>query len=356
MLAIYNYTFTRSSTDDVWDSYYRAMLSAKDIINLAGTQSPHYAGIAKVITAFSLGTLTSHYGDIPYTEALRASEGIVQPKFDSQESIYAAIQSLLDQAIADFGADNIGLEPSNDDVIYQGDISAWVAAAHALKARYYLHTAKVRPSNYALAISSANNAKTAGFRTFKITFAGSSSTSNAPWYQWREQRDDIIPNPIFLEFLDAKADPRKGIYFAADEESFGEYLQGPTGPVVLMYPSELDFIIAEAAVQGGDNGLASTALNAAVAASYTETGATGTYTAPVTVTLQDVIEQKYMASFLIPEAFVDWRRTGFPAITPIAGSGVPRKYPYPQKEQNYNGANLPAEASIPYLTRMWIDP
>jgi hypothetical protein len=63
-----------------------------------------------------------------------------------------------------------------------------------------------------------------------------------------------------------------------------------------------------------------------------------------------------MASFLIPEAFVDWRRTGFPAITPIAGSGVPRKYPYPQKEQNYNGANLPAEASIPYLTRMWIDP
>lgn len=51
------------------------------------------------------------------------------------------------------------------------------------------------------------------------------------------------------------------------------------------------------------------------------------------------------------EAWVDWRRTGFPvlkAASPNRTSNViPRRLPYPQIEINVNGASLQAGPGIP---------
>ena len=48
--------------------------------------SNHYTGIAKVMTAFALGTLTDIYGDIPWSEAFNTDNET--PAYDSQEFIY----------------------------------------------------------------------------------------------------------------------------------------------------------------------------------------------------------------------------------------------------------------------------
>jgi len=359
-LNIYSYTFTRPDTDDPWDNLYRVLLSSRDMIKFAGSTAPYYAGIAKVLTANTLGTLSSLYGDIPYSEAVKGDDGKTQPKYDSQQSIYASIQALLDAAIVDFTATNTGLKPGADDIIFGGDMVAWNATALALKARYYLHTAKVDPAAYANAKASAQAAIDAGFTTYKITFAGSSATSEAPWYQWRTQRDDIIPNVLMFDKMKAIADPRLSEYFDVTtaggfNEGFGSYLQSEQGPVVMMYPSELQFILAEANLGLLDAATAETNLVAAVNASYSEIGVTGSYSVSG-VTLESVMEQKYYSTYLSPESLIDWRRTGFPAIVPVDGNAVPRKYPYPVKEKNYNGANVPVENTVPFLTRMYIDP
>lgn len=359
-LTIYNYTFQRSDTDDPWDNLYRAMLNCRDIINLAGITSPYYSGVAKVLMANSLGSLTSMYGDVPFSEALKGDKQIIQPKFDNQEQIYVTIQTLLSEAITELGTPNTGAAPGVDDIIFNGNRSRWIATAHALKARYYLHTAKRNASAYTDAIASAQAALTATFPGFKLTFDGTSATTQAPWYQWRTQRDDIIPNAFMFNKMNAIADPRIPRYFGVTTAGgfngrFGTYLQGTTGPVVMMYPSELYFILAESYLAQGNNADAETNLVMGVNTSYSEVGVTGTFTT-AGVDLQTIMEQKYYSTYLIPESLVDWRRTGFPVLSPVSGTAVPRRYPYPQKEKNYNGGNVPDEGTIPYLFRMWIDP
>jgi hypothetical protein len=58
------------------------------------------------------------------------------------------------------------------------------------------------------------------------------------------------------------------------------------------------------------------------------------------LTLNLIMTQKHLALFMEPELFNDWRRTGFPALTPNAGSQIPRRFPYPQQELNLN-SNTP---------------
>ena len=65
--------------------------------------------------------------------------------------------------------------------------------------------------------------------------------------------------------------------------------------------------------------------------------------------LQVIMEQKYIAMFSTIESWTDFRRTGYPALTPTEGGDhnqnpggeIPRRLPYPQTERLYN-ANFPA--------------
>jgi hypothetical protein len=76
----------------------------------------------------------------------------------------------------------------------------------------------------------------------------------------------------------------------------------------------------------------------------TETGAT--------ITLQKIIEQKYLAMYSTVVPFDDYRRTGFPVLTPVPGAGpIPARFPYPQTEVSYN-TNCPSV--IDSNQKLWI--
>lgn len=364
-LVINNYTFLRSDTDDPWDNMYRSLYSCNEIISKASTTSPHYSGVAKVLMSYTLGTLTSHYGDIPFTEALKGESGKAQPKFDTQESIYNQIQVLLDQAINDLSASNSILSPGSDDVLYGGDLEKWKKVAYALKARYHLHTSKVLPSSLNSIITELDSAGlySNGYSDFSIKFTGASATSQAPWYQFNDQRATIIPNFVLLDTLLKYNDTRRNIYMDLTTANginwFGSYLMGAGDLVNMIGKTELYFISAETKFKLGDLVGAAADLNSGIAASFSETGATFSFPIVFTsanITLNSIMTQKWAALWLNPEAFIDWRRTGFPAILPTNGVAIPRKYPYPQKEVNYNSINIPDEGVTPYLKRMWIDP
>jgi hypothetical protein len=70
--------------------------------------------------------------------------------------------------------------------------------------------------------------------------------------------------------------------------------------------------------------------------------------------LEMIMQEKKIADFLSVENFNDWRRTGFPKLSPVpnAISAIPRRMIYPQSEINTN----PQPQQSALLTdRVWWD-
>jgi hypothetical protein len=93
----------------------------------------------------------------------------------------------------------------------------------------------------------------------------------------------------------------------------------------------------------------------------------GTLTGTAAQQLQQLIEEKYVANFLVTgEPYSDWRRTGYPALSnvpaalnPGNGGVIPRVLPYPQQETDANPNLKPlqdaraASLSAPAVRVFW---
>jgi hypothetical protein len=86
-----------------------------------------------------------------------------------------------------------------------------------------------------------------------------------------------------------------------------------------------------------------------------------TLTGDFNADLETIMKQKYIAMFASIESWTDYRRTGFPNLTPNEGGDhnqnpggdIPRRLPYCQTERLYN-PNLPSP--LPNLQdRFWWD-
>lgn len=127
-----------------------------------------------------------------------------------------------------------------------------------------------------------------------------------------------------------------------------------TAPVQMLTFAEYNFIRAEMALRYNGPGNAQEFFQRGITASFTDVGlaaqaaayiaARGTLSGSPEVQLQQIIEEKYVANFMVPlEPWNDWRRTGYPALSRIptgANPGnqgrVPRALPYPQQEVDAN--------------------
>src|SRR6476469_6789114 len=87
----------------------------------------HTSAVLKIHEAFMFGMAASIWGDLPYSQAGGGAENPQSP-VDSQEAIYAAVQTLLDQAVTGLAA---GASPSDQalladrDMSFGGDAAAW---------------------------------------------------------------------------------------------------------------------------------------------------------------------------------------------------------------------------------------
>lgn len=122
-----------------WDGLYTA-ISNLDVIIKQGTAETRYtyAGIAKILKAYTFSILVDVYGDVPFSEFDRFGEGIKQPKFDKGADIYPQLFKLIDDGIADIKntAPNAS-KPAGDDYIYKGNTTNWIKAANTLKLKLY---------------------------------------------------------------------------------------------------------------------------------------------------------------------------------------------------------------------------
>jgi hypothetical protein len=392
------YFITPASTDGLWTNIYDILVDFRAVeLEAEKTNDKVYIGIAQILQAYTFSVATDIFGDIPFNESLKLSQNI-NPSYDKQETIYPALISLIDKGLTNVTSSTPGINPGTADVIYGGNAIKWAQFGNSLKLRLLNHLSKKNPAasltflqtNPGLIITSANDAK--------VTFLSNPASAN-PIHQFdvlSGRKDNAVANTI-VDKMKALSDPRIPVYFAPvkngalagqylgnapgkDDDDSGETRFSRTGPayasinspVKLLSAAEVHFIIAEIYYRAANATAASTAYTSAITEDFASLGlasSTASYLANPLVTyngsLDRIMEQKWITMFQgSNESWVDWRRTGFPILTPAINnktSGViPRRLPYPQIEINVNGASLEAGPGIPIPfitlgTKVWWD-
>jgi hypothetical protein len=87
-------------------------------------ESINLFSIVRIWRAVIYQRLTDLYGDIPYSEAGKGFiEGLVAPKYETQEFIYMDMLSEISQAVESFDASRPTF--GSADVVFGGDIDKW---------------------------------------------------------------------------------------------------------------------------------------------------------------------------------------------------------------------------------------
>ena len=335
-----------------------------------------FLGVAQVAEAMIMTPVVDFWGDVPYSQAAQP-DSFPTPMYDPQQEVYASLQSLLDEAIVNLAGSGAG--PGDADLVYGGDTEKWIALAHTLKARLYLHVAEVDPSAYQKALDEANLGISSNAGDYVIPYTANNSEDNN-WYQFMVvQRAGYVSTGKFLiDLLTSSSDPRLTDYFVKGDTTViigaspGQPVSGAFAALnpasghrgaqdynqALVTYNENLLIKAEALQHVGPPGPALAALNEERAAWGTTTPWHGSVTlAPEAgltgdALLEAIMQEKYITLFQNIESWNDYKRTCIPALTPAAGKAeIPGRLPYATSELQTN-PNTPA--SNP--PRNWNDP
>jgi len=329
-----------------------------------------FLGITQIYEALIIGTAADIWGDIPYTQALTTAA----PALDNQFAVYDSVQALLSRAIANLGGAGPG--PGDRDLVFGGDAASWIAVAHTMKARYFLHTVEAAGAGllgtrtaaqvYADVITQANLgiADASGAGDFRA-FHGQNTSERNVWYQFSQTTfgTDLVAGKRLVDIMKARNDPRLPQYFGrnagngfggddvnasqtADSVSAVDGTRNnPTFQQPFVTYAENQLILAEAYNKTANDALALTHLNAERAAA----GLAATAGAGAAL-LDSIMTEKYVAMFQNIEVWSDYRRTCLPVITPytsaspVYGGKVPGRFYYGQNERNTN-SNIPAPSA-----------
>lgn len=384
--AISKYIITEQDVNNEWETIYATALTSGYVLNRDfSVDYPHYNGIGQILTALNLGYATDMWGDVPYDEAFLAETGNTNPKYNTQQEIYQRLQTILDAAIVNLNKPkSINKEvPGDDDYIFKGDIQKWKQIAYVLKARYALRLTN-RDNNAAQ--KALDYIKLSGITSndddMNTYFTGASNETNQ-WYDFEINRESYVKmGKTFVDFLKSSSDPRLTFFVASeldedgnptgvysgntpeDTESTGTSYIGPrmasaNSNIGIITYAEAKFIEAEAEFRLSHPIQAQAALNDAISASvlkYTGTNISGIFLNTVnTLSLENIIKQKYNSLFLTMEPYNDFRRTGFPTLIPNQNSNtkiIPVRIPTPSDERLYNqNATVVSNTS----TKVWWD-
>ena len=352
-----------TSLNGAWTEIYLASLNNLDVMEQKAIEAnaSHYLGIVKVMQAYNLSMATNAWENIPWSNAFQ--EGEFSPSYDEQEQIYAEIQTLLDDGIAELQKSPSEFnEPGSDDVIYGGDISKWIKTAYALKARNAIHmTSKGAVSAANDALSALPNAYSSNADDFQVAYNTDKNLN--PWHTsayLAAQTGNPAPDHAdqLIDMMNGETypeeDPRLPIiasnggaaeYYGSESGNHGVNEDAPDNssntffsdetfhsradaPIIMMTYAEMKFIEAEARFLVDNNGNA-TATGATqqayeaymdgIQANMDKLGVSTSerddYMSEPSVdvgaanlTMELIMKEKFKALFLNPEVYNDYRR------------------------------------------------
>lgn len=402
-----------ANMDGFWDGFFTGpLIDIQTVIN-KGVESgdTNIEAVGMIWKAWLFHIVTDYWGDVPYSEALGATDTetgalITSPAYDSQEDIYAAL--FADLTAAATMLENPGdVDFGSGDILYGNDFEAWRRFANSLRMRLAMRLSEVDAITAAAEFAAAytdggfeSNADNAMLR-----YPGSPYEN--PWYENYLGRDDHGISGFLVDTLIALSDPRL-FYYAEpvqndlpainyvghyngyqsipggtsiyDYSRIGNFWRadGSATPSMIMSYSEVLFLEAEAAFRGWITADPQTLYENAVRANmnqYDEFGvgpsdteindylaAAGAYAG----TLNQIYVQKWIALFMNgAEGWFDNRRTDVPVL-PLGPHllliRIPVRMEYPSGEQSYNLDNLNAAlaaqgmaSGVDLITPVWWD-
>jgi starch-binding outer membrane protein, SusD/RagB family len=373
----YDYARNELDTNTAFNGFYQSggLVDLRRLQEQAAADgNVRLQAYGKIIEAFMMGTLTSLWGDVPYREAINPA--IPAPAIDPQQQVYADVQALLSEAIAQLQGAPAGAIAQ--DVVYGGNNARWIAAARTLKARYHLHVApRVGQAAYQAALTEAaqgiNEAPTTAAQAihgqgpgdFRSLHGTTLNTDANIWANFLTERADIAANRRMVSVLRQRNDPRLAQYHAPavagefrGSDQFGAggdpqpwSLLNTTTRVPLNFRQpfitwgENQLIKAEANFQLGNDAAALGNLNDV---------RTAVGMAPLAMPatranlLEEIMVEKWIVQFQNVDAFSDWRRHCFPRLipggpnAPTPSARVPGRFVYgsTERQQNPNFAGL----------------
>ena len=403
-----------------------ALKSLAEVIRQTGPDglNPTWTNLhhmAQVQYTYVMHLMTDLHGNVPYSEANKGIEGIFFPKYDSQQSIYMDMLAKLEAAASAIGSgpDEVG----SADIIYQGDFTKWKKLANSLMLRLAMRISNVDPST---AQSFVQKAISGGVMEDNSDMAWIPMASGpSQWFNQNGISRAMIPDDwgannmlgkTLVDWLQEHNDPRlriwsvRGIWGGPyltdpadqvgmpngyDSETMKEYLGKESvdreldfsrinpalldvdDPWIMMTAAEVQFLLAEAAVKGWHTGDATEHYNKGVRLSMQQwtpfddsfvvtDEEVDAYLAANPFdgsSLEMIGEQHWAANFMQwYEAYSNWRRTGYPVLTPVnyignvSGGQIFRRIEYNQGEVANNpnfleGSTQPDDV----MTRMWWD-
>jgi hypothetical protein len=351
--------------------------------------------IIELMNVYAFQRLVDIFGNIPYTDALDIDNVI--PIYDDAFTIYQDLISRANAAIA--GLDDSEGSFGSADLIFGGDVSAWIKFGNSLKVKLGItiadHDAALAKSTIESAIngifeSTADNAL--------LQYQSSSPNSNPVYDELvLTGRKDFVGANTIIDLMNGLADPRLAAYYTQTDTSTetgveklayvgGDYgyssqyalyshisdpILEPTFPGILLTYDEILFYLAEAAERGITvPHTAEEYYNDAIAASFdfwdeycaealTEAGVeldAEAYLAKPEVAYttaqgdwkEKIGTQAYIALYTRGlEGWTEWRRLDHPAFnmppTPVSDA-IPTRFTYPINEQTLNPDNYKAAA------------
>lgn len=197
------------------DTYFRAASNIPPMIDRATReQAWFYVGAGKVLMAALLFHLTDLHGNIPYSDAFRGAENFT-PKYDSQESIYTAMDKLLDEAIVEFGKTQPPSAPAFNaaaDILYGGNVQRWIRFANGLKARQWNHLTKKASYNPQRVLEAIDRAVNTNTDDAQVAFSAAQVGHTNFWAYQRANANARTFGRYFINMLDGTTlgvrDPR----------------------------------------------------------------------------------------------------------------------------------------------------
>jgi hypothetical protein len=359
--------YPKSSTS-FYSIYQGPLINIETVLRTSKIGSELVA--AKILKAYYFWQVTDRWGDVPFSEALDSKN--LTPEYDSQESIYNALFTLLDEANA-----TATPVPLTNDIIYAGNMTRWKKLGNSIRMLMALRLSKVDPIRGAEEFNKALTAGVMSANADNLLFKHLADANHQNyWYgQVTVQRREwwALTKGLVDKMLPVN-DPRLAIYgdkaransqyvgqlfgdvvnFDTEKYSLlGAKVRAQDAPVYLVTYAQILFAQAEAAKLGwiaGGDATAEARYKLAIEQSILQwtgssTGVAAFLAQPAIVynpptAIQQIATQRWIHLFMNGyEAWAEWRRTGFPndLVTP-GGVPVPRRLIYIEAEA-FNNTN-----------------
>lgn len=349
------------------------------------TKYPDLYGIALIMKAMVGERLMDTFGPYPYSKYGSSAEVSFDSMEEGYNAIFAdldkAIAALKAAEAADPDADQVRFAKW-DKSSFGGEYTSWIKLANTLKLRCAMHIVLVKPDLAKTKAEEAVDPANGGVLTSAEGSFTVAPPSQNPYYVMANAWSDTRLSATIQTYLDGFNDPRLPVYaLPAEDAALGGKIAGirpgiersskavysgfskpnfsQTDPIKQLDVAESYFLRAEGALRGWNmGGTAEQFYIDGVKASFKENGVSGAdayllgtttmtaYTdpknaannsAPLTTEvvkwdnsatfdqkLEQIITQKWIAMYPEgTEAWVEFRRTGYPKLYPIQVSNNP---------------------------------